>query len=95
MKSRIVSIAVVTTIVALAFAGLQKSDFAQLSGLFVIIFPLALIWFSEPLGQYTGYAGRGGDISTPTPGILVAAVGWVLLVVLLVITAKDYFAHTS
>lgn len=95
MKSRIISVALVATIFALAFAGHQKANFSPLGELIVLLFPLALIWFSEPLGQYTGYAGRGGDIGTPTPSILVAAVGWVWLIALLVITAKDYFAPAS
>lgn len=95
MKSRIISLALAAAIMALALAGLHKSDFSQLSGLMVLIFPLALIWFAEPLGQYTGYAGRGGDIATPTPGMLVAAVGWVWLVAVLVIMAKDSLVPAS
>jgi hypothetical protein len=44
------------------------------------LLPLALIWFSEELGSYIGYAGRGGDIDTETPPMMVSFMGWLLLV---------------
>ena len=48
------------------------------SGL-ALLLPLALIWFPDELGSFTGYVGRGGNIQTETPPILVAAMGWFLL----------------
>lgn len=44
-----------------------------------LVFPLACIWFGEQLGNYTGFV-RGHYVSTPTPGWLVAAGGWLMLV---------------
>jgi hypothetical protein len=44
-----------------------------------LLVPLALIWFSEELGSFTGYVGRGGDIDTETPPPLVAFIGWFFL----------------
>jgi hypothetical protein len=44
-----------------------------------LVFPLACIWFGEQLGNYTGIM-RGHYVSTPTPGWLVAAGGWSMLV---------------
>jgi hypothetical protein len=44
-----------------------------------LIFPLACIWFGEELGQYTGFM-RGHQITHTTPGCLVAAGGWFILV---------------
>jgi hypothetical protein len=41
--------------------------------------PLALIWFPEDLGSFTGYVGRGGDIDTETPPAVVAFIGWFFL----------------
>jgi uncharacterized membrane protein YccF (DUF307 family) len=41
---------------------------------------LALIWFPEEIGSYTGYVGRGGSIDTETPSVLVSLAGWFLLI---------------
>lgn len=45
-----------------------------------LLFPLALIWFPDQLGSMTGYIGRGGNIDTETPPILVSILGWFFLV---------------
>ena len=42
--------------------------------------PLALIWFAEPLGEMTGYVGRGGTINQTSPPSLVAGFGWLALI---------------
>lgn len=44
-----------------------------------LIFPLALIWFPEEMGNYTGFY-RGKYIDTPTPPILITLCGWFFLV---------------
>jgi hypothetical protein len=44
-----------------------------------LLVPLVLIWFPEQLGSFTGYVGRGGNIDTPTPGFLIAGIGWFML----------------
>jgi len=47
-----------------------------------VILPLACIWFSEPMGGYTGpsgYIGSGSFITAPSPGVLVCILGWVVL----------------
>jgi hypothetical protein len=41
---------------------------------------LALSWFPEELGSFTGYVGRGGRIDTETPPGLVSFMGWFFLV---------------
>jgi hypothetical protein len=46
----------------------------------ILIFPLALIWFPDELGSFTGYVGRGGNINSETPGALIAMMGWFFLV---------------
>ena len=49
-------------------------------GCAVLLLPLALIWFPDELGSLTGYIGRGGNINTETPPILVSIMGWFFLV---------------
>ena len=49
-------------------------------GCAVLLLPLALIWFPDELGSLTGYVGRGGNINTETPPILVSIAGWFFLV---------------
>lgn len=51
----------------------------SLAGGALLLLPLALIWFPEQLGSFTGYVGRGGDIDTETPPGLVSALGWFFL----------------
>lgn len=56
-----------------------------------LILPLACIWFSEYLGDYTGpslmnYDGDSfPDIDKKTPGCLIALFGWMILLLLPVI----------
>lgn len=49
-------------------------------GFVALLLPLALIWFPDGLGSMTGYVGRGGNINTETPSILVSITGWFFLV---------------
>ena len=42
-----------------------------------LLFPLALIWFPEQVGEFTGYVGRGGNIDTESPPMLVSIFGWI------------------
>ena len=46
---------------------------------FIILAPLALIWFAEFLGTIRGNLGTGGIINTDTPGWMVAGFGWIVL----------------
>ena len=72
-------------VIALAYAvfivvtegGMTENAF---KGCAFLALPLALIWFPDELGSMTGYVGRGGDINTETPPILVSIMGWFLLV---------------
>lgn len=45
-----------------------------------LLVPLALIWFPEQVGSFTGYVGRGGNIDTETPPFLVSLMGWLFLI---------------
>jgi hypothetical protein len=78
--SRIVSLVIaIGYVVAMVIAehGLTKDS---LLGGAILLLPLALIWFPEQLGSYTGIVTRGGQIDTETPLGLVSAMGWFFLV---------------
>jgi hypothetical protein len=47
-----------------------------------LLLPLACIWFSTAFGSYVGpsYSLGMGSINRPTPALLVALGGWLLLV---------------
>ena len=51
-----------------------------IKGFFVLLLPLALIWFPEEIGSFTGYVSRGSTIDNETPPILVSLMGWLFLV---------------
>jgi membrane protease YdiL (CAAX protease family) len=44
-----------------------------------LLLPLALIWFPDELGNYTGGGGRGHDIDMESPEWAVAGLGWIFL----------------
>ena len=44
-----------------------------------LLLPLACIWFAQPLGDYGGTI-RGQSMTSSTPGFLVCAGGWLILV---------------
>jgi hypothetical protein len=46
-----------------------------------MLFPLVFIWFSESLGSYVGssFSFGMGYMIRPTPGVFVAACGWILM----------------
>jgi hypothetical protein len=76
MISRIASLVVAAVyLIAASCSGDTK---AILTVAMYLILPLSCIWFSEAMGDYTGFA-RGGYIDTKSPGCLVAAGGWLLL----------------
>jgi hypothetical protein len=76
MKSRIIS-----SIIALIYLiGAHFGDGGETGfkvGMFLLL-PLACIWFSEEMGNYSGMLMQGGPM-TQTPGCLVAVGGWLLL----------------
>lgn len=47
--------------------------------LLLLVPPLALIWYSEELSEFTGYIGRGTTIHQTSPEFLIAAFGWLVL----------------
>jgi hypothetical protein len=83
-KGRLVSLVVGVAWLVAAFAfdpqgggsGNPRDRFALLG---VTLVALALIWFGDELGEFTGFTGRG-YITKTSPGWLVKLFGWVLLV---------------
>jgi len=49
-------------------------------GCFTLLFPLALIWFPEEIGSFTGCFVRGHQVTAETPAVFVSAMGWFFLV---------------
>jgi hypothetical protein len=49
-----------------------------------LLLPLAFIWFSEEIGELTGYY-KTGYVNVKTPAIIISFIGWFILVGLPVI----------
>ena len=92
MVHRILSLAV-----ALFYLGLGCADeglVGALKGLLLVALPLAMIWFGDLLGDYLGFA-RWRYVSRRSPGFLVAAVGWALLLLPLLLGLVLYLSSGS
>ena len=70
-----VVIALIYAIAVVIAVGLSRAG-----GVLLLVVPLALIWFPEELGSYTGYVSRGSTIDTETPPAIVVFLGWLILV---------------
>ncbi len=85
---------ILSGIVAAAYLGIAYHAYggetAFRAGMFLIL-PMACIWFSEAMGDYAGGTMRGQYISSSTPGCLVAAGGWLLLMLPAIVGAITYF----
>jgi len=78
-KSKIASLVIATIyVIAAPVSGAPIDAIAAVC--VALLLPLALIWFPDEIGGFTGYMGRGGNITTESPGCLVAAAGWFFLV---------------
>ena len=64
-------------VIAMILEGGVGMNIAQ--GSLALMLPVALIWFPEEFGSFTGYIGRGGNINTETPPILISTIGWLIL----------------
>jgi hypothetical protein len=84
MVARVVSLAIAAAYVIAAFA-LEKSWTFALTVAAGTLLPLALIWFPELLGGLTEW-GLRAPINRPSPPKLVAAMGWLFLLGLPVLT---------
>ncbi len=78
--SRIIALLVAGGMAAISIVQDGKSFLHAAGAVPVLLIPLALIWFPEEVGEFTGYVGRGGNIDAPSPAFLVAGFGWFFLV---------------
>ncbi len=69
-------IAITYVVIAIVCAGLTTGMRLCL----MLLLPMALIWFPDELGNFTGYVGRGGNIDQESPPIAISMMGWFFLV---------------
>ena len=75
-------IALIYLILSFILGGL--SGFLKI--LVFLIFPLGCIWFSDDIGNYTGFSGGfRPTITQKTPGCLISLFGWILLIMPLIV----------
>ncbi len=72
---------IVSLVIAPGYAAFAvwHSGVAGLKWSATLLLPLSLIWFSEEIGGLTGYY-KSGYVNVQTPPVIVAALGWLLLV---------------
>jgi len=82
---------VVSGLIALTYLGgayyMGGSEAAFKTGMFLIL-PMACIWFSEGMGS----SGGGPFVNSTTPGCLVAAGGWLVLFLPVIIGIFTFFS---
>jgi len=75
--NRIISLLIALVYIVVAYV-MKGGEFA-LTTAGIMVFILALIWFSDAIGSYTGFIGRGPLITQQTPGCIVRFLGWFFL----------------
>ena len=48
--------------------------------LIALLLPLALIWFPDEIGSFTGYRAGHSQVDAKTPPILLSVMGWFFLI---------------
>lgn len=59
-----------------------------------LFLPMGCIWFSEEMGSFTGFM-HGRYITSTSPGCAVAAVGWILLLLPVILWLIAYFNEST
>ena len=79
-KSKLFSLAVVGfyLVAYVVNSGGVNVGLAYVCGYLTI--PLALIWFPDYFGDFTGYVGRGASIDSETPAVIISGFGWLILI---------------
>jgi len=78
---------ILSALTAIAYLAAAFSLSSPQTGLRVMVFlllPMVCIWYSEEMGEYTGYWGRS-YIDEKSPGCMIALVGWSLLLLPVII----------
>ena len=76
-------IAFALTLVYLAYAYINFTASQTMAIVILSLIPLCLILFSEQLGDFQGVIPRAGNIDTKTHPAILEAIGWLLLLGLL------------
>jgi len=86
MRARLISLIFTLCLAALPYFRTSKdpSYIVSIHILAVCIFPLACIWFSDAMGNYTD-SFRSPAINKTTPGPIVALAGWIFLFMILIV----------
>ena len=74
----------IALIIACFYLIISKEDFMWLRALGFLAIALAMIFFSDAIGDYIGFVGWR-YVSKKSPGFIVAIVGWILLLLPLII----------
>jgi hypothetical protein len=74
----------VLTLLYVAYAYINFTASQALAIFILSLIPLGLILFAEQLGDFRGYIPRAGDIDTKTHPAILEAIGWLILLVLLI-----------
>ncbi len=74
----------IVAVVYLGVAYVSGGAEAVIVCLLYLVLPLACIWFSEAMGEFTGIA-RGHLVTSTSPGWAVAGMGWILLLLPVVV----------
>jgi hypothetical protein len=77
---KLVGLLIAAAYVGVMFIESHKVTFCMVKTSLVLLIPLSFICFPEEIGSFTGYFGRGGNVDTETPSIMVTIIGWFLLI---------------
>ena len=93
MINRIISAIIAIAYIATAYF-MNGGETAFRAGMFLIL-PIACIWYGDSMGDYVGGTMRGQYISSTTPGCMVIAGGWLLLLLPAIIGLISYIRAPS
>lgn len=88
--NRVLSLLVAVFYIITAYC--LKGGEIAIKALIFALFPVACIWFSESMGNYTGIMGSM-PINHISPGFLVRLLGWILLLLPVLLTVFQIFLH--
>jgi len=64
--------------ISYAIFGIHQGGAGYWKWSLTLLLPLSLIWFSEEIGNLTGYY-KTGYVNVQTPGVIIALLGWFFL----------------
>jgi uncharacterized membrane protein YoaT (DUF817 family) len=79
-------LSLVLSLICVAYSYFKLEEISAVCILLLI--PLGLIWFSEGLGSFKGYVGKGASINAETPPDILKVIGWIFLISIFVLIYK-------